>query len=91
MKELYEIDKDTLKKLREALPFGGLKLLGERAKYSTVYLNRFFKGDTKISTENERIIKEAQKIIREFSDNSERMKAEIMDCLKRNSKPEKLY
>jgi hypothetical protein len=89
--ETLSIDKETLQKLRHALPFGGLKLLGERASYSTVYLNKFFKGETKISAENERIIAEAKKIINEFADNSERVKSEIMDCLKRNSIPTKLY
>ena len=87
----YQIDKNTLRKLREALPFGGLKLLAERAGFSTVFLHKFFKGDTTINDENKRIITEAQKIIREYQDQSEAMKAEIMECLKRNSKPKKLY
>jgi hypothetical protein len=89
--ETLSIDKETLQKLRMALPFGGLKMLAVRANYSTVYLNKFFKGDTKISAENEKIIFEAQKIIRQFSENSAKMKVEIMETLRNNSTPTKLY
>ena len=86
----YQIDKNTLRKLREALPFGGLKLLAERAEFSAVFLNKFFKGETTINDDNKRIITEANKIIIEHQEKSEALKAEIMECLNRNSKYKKL-
>jgi hypothetical protein len=87
----YDIDKDTLKKIKEGLPFGGLKLLAERAGYSTNFLHKFFRGDATVNEDNKKILLEASKIIREYQDKSEGLKSEIMDCLKRNSTPTKLY
>jgi hypothetical protein len=83
----YDIDKETLLKLKENLPFGGLKLLAERAGYSTNFLHKFFKGNATINDSNKVILTEASKIIREYQDKSEALKKEILACLERNSKP----
>jgi hypothetical protein len=87
----YDIDKETLKKLKENLPFGGLKLLAERAGYSTNFLHKFFKGEATVNDSNKKILSEATTIIREYQEKSEKLKKEIVDCLQRNSKPSKLY
>jgi hypothetical protein len=87
----YDIDKETLKKLKDSLPFGGLKLLAERAGYSTNFLHKFFRGEATVNNNNKKILSEASKIIREYQERSENLKKEIMDCLNRNSTPQKLY
>jgi hypothetical protein len=88
-KEIY--DKDTLQKIRFALPFGGMKKLHERTGYSTGFLSRFFQGHANINEKNQIIISEANKLIRDYMDNTEKTKEEIMKCLIRNSNPTKLY
>jgi hypothetical protein len=82
---------EDLQKIRIALPFGGMKLLAEKSGYSTGFLSRFFRGQANINKKNQIIISEASKIIRDYQDKSESLKSKVMDCLKRNSTPTKLY
>jgi hypothetical protein len=90
MQETKQYDKKSLRDLRMALPFGGVKLLAQKANCSTMTIQRFFKGEMAITDKNIVIAAEAVKLIQDYQNRAEKTKAELMACLK-NSKPSKPY
>ncbi len=76
---VMKIEKDTLDKLKAALPHGAIKQIATTLSYSYEYTCGVFSG--KFNT-NLDMIREAQKIIRDAKDNKETLEKEINNTLK---------
>lgn len=60
-----KITPDTLKKIREVLPYGAYDTLIADTNFSKAYITRFFDGDYKITENNYSIIASVRKIFRQ--------------------------
>jgi transcriptional regulator with XRE-family HTH domain len=91
MEDYSKYDKETLKRIRESLPYRAVKLVAERSGFSTQTVRRFFRGEMTVDESSFKIIRQVNKLQREYEASAEKTNAEIMEALKRNSTPPKLY
>ena len=61
-----EYTPEVIQAMKKQLPHGAIKLIASEAGYSPEYVSLFFTGTRKVTINNNAIIKQAQKIIREF-------------------------
>lgn len=76
------IDKETLKKLGESLPKGGIMEITKRVAYAQSYISKFFNGEFTVTEKNKIIIDEAQNIIKEQGERAMEMEKEINQSIK---------
>lgn len=65
MSNIYEFPKETLAKMKEALPMGGIQTIADKTKYHRNYVARVLKGECPLNANNMEIIRETQKMLRE--------------------------
>lgn len=76
------IDKETLKKLYDTLPKGGITEISNRVKYSQAYISQFFRGGYNVTDQNRSIIDEARAIISEQAEKAAQLSKDIKESTK---------